>query len=131
MRWCAHCGVKYEILHPVWRQVRDVAPSIAPIMTLFAHHGFGRKHQSWCFCVVPSMAPLTRLSAHHGAKCGSMCETMRLSPDNVGAKYGINHPMKHQSWRLLVSPSIAPGVRLCAKHGFKCETERRVWRQMW
>jgi hypothetical protein len=80
--------------------------------------------------LAPSMAPLTSVSAHHVAKCGSMRETMILSAENVGAKYGINHPMKHQSWRLLVSPSMPPSVRLSAKYGSKCETERQVWLQV-
>jgi hypothetical protein len=99
----AKCGATYKMLRPMWRQVRDVAPS---------------------------MAPLTRLSAHHGAKYGSMCETMILIPENVGAKYGISHPMKHQSWRLIISPSMAPSARLCAKYRSKCETERQVWLQV-
>jgi hypothetical protein len=76
------------------------------------------------------MAPLTSLSAHHVAKCGFMSETMILSAENVGAKYGINHPMKRQSWRLLVSPSMALSVGLCAKYGSKHETERQVWLQV-
>jgi hypothetical protein len=69
---------------------------------------------------MPSMAPITRLSAHHGDQCGAMCVTMRSSADNDDAKYGINHSMNLQSWRLRVAPSMAPGVRPSAEYGANC-----------
>jgi hypothetical protein len=135
MRWCAQCGVKYEMLRQVWRQVqdgvpkygannemlrqvwrqvRDVSPSMAASMTLIA--------------LAPILVPLccAKYGATYTFKCPSCCQVWLHARDNDIER----SECWCQVWDQSSNETPIMALPCFAKYGSKCDTVRQVWLQV-